>query len=385
MRGFLEALRLEGRVIRADSGALLILVIGVVAYSLFYPLPYLPQVLREVPVAIVDLDHSALSRQLARMTDATETVRARPVGSVAEAEALVRAGRAGGMLVIPRDFERTVVRGGQATVEAWGDASYFLVYRQTLTGMVQAAGTLSAGIEIRRLRAAGFSDARARAFRDPLPLALRPLWNPAGGYASYVVPGVLMLVLQQTLLIGLGLLGGTARERGPDPRLLAARGRRNLAPVLLGRSTAYLALSGANALWVFVVVFHLFRFPQRGDVLSLTLFLLPFLLAVILLGLAIAPRFRDRESAMQILLFTSLPAVFLAGFSWPVEAIPAALRWLSCLLPTTFGIAGVLRITQMGAPLGAVLREWAGLWALAALYFALAWTSLRHAAEHGRV
>jgi ABC-2 type transport system permease protein len=380
VKAFLDAFRLEVRTVRADAGALLIFVVGVIAYSLAYPLPYIHQVMREVPVAVVDPDGSALSRRLTRMTDASELLRTFVVPDLATAEAAVRAGRAGGVLAIPRGFERDLLRGGQVTVEAWGDASYFLVYRQVLTGLTQSTGTLSAGIEIRRLCAAGMSLGQARAFRDPLPLVLRPLWNPAGGYASYVVPGVLMLVLQQTLLIGLGLLGGTARERGGDPRLEAARGRGRLTPVLLGRAGAYLMLAAGNAVWVFLVVFHIFRFPQRGGLGVLALFLLPFLLAVILLGLTLAHLFRNRETAIQVLLFTSLPAVFLAGFSWPVEAIPAPLRLLSQLLPTTPGIAGVLRITQMGAPLGAVLREWTGLWVLVALYFALAWAALRRAA-----
>jgi len=379
VRAFLDALRLELRTIRGDAGAVLIAVIGVIAYSLAYPLPYIHQVLREVPIAVVDADGSSLSRRLTRMADASELLRTFVVPDLAGAEAAVRAGRAGGVMVIPRHFERDLLRGGQVTVEAWSDASYFLIYRQALTGLTQSIGTLSAGIEIRRLRAAGLSEAQARRFRDPLPLVLRPLWNPAGGYASYVVPGVLMLVLQQTLLIGIGLLGGTARERGGDPRLVAARGHGRLLPVLFGRAGAYLLLSAGNALWVFLVVFHVFRFPQRGEPGVLALFLLPFLLAIILLGLTLAHLFRNRETAMQVLLFTSLPAVFLAGFSWPVEAIPAPLRLLSQLLPTTPGIAGVLRITQLGVPLDAVLREWVMLWGLAALYFALAWGALRRA------
>jgi len=116
VRAFLDAFRLEVRTIRGDAGALLVFIVAVLAYSVVYPLPYVPQVLRNVPVAVVDLDGSALSRRLTRMTDASELLRTFNVSDIAAAEAAVRAGRAGAMLAIPRNFERDLLRGGQVTV-----------------------------------------------------------------------------------------------------------------------------------------------------------------------------------------------------------------------------------------------------------------------------
>ena len=372
MRGFWAALTGELRAVRNDRGALLVLVGAVLLYAFFYPLPYLPEVLKEVPVAVVDADHSALSRQLLRMANAHELVAVRfHVTSLAEAEALVRAGRAGGILFIPNGFERSVRRGESAGVGVYTDAAYFLVHRQGLTGLAEAVATLSAGVELRRLRAAGLSDAQARAARDPAPLLLRPLFNPAEGYASYIVPAVLVLILQQTLLIGIGLLAGTARERGGAGM--------SVSPLAwtLGRATFYLGLYGLHTLVYFSVVVRVFDVPNRGRPGALAAFALPFLLAVIFLGLATSHLFRRRETAIQGLLVTSLPAVFLAGFSWPPEALPRWLRWGSCLLPSTLGTAGFLRLDQMGATLGEVRGEWLGLWGLAAGYFLLAWLLAR--------
>lgn len=368
MRGFASALVGELRAVRDDRGALLVLVGAVLLYAFFYPLPYLPEVLKEVAVVVVDADHSALSRQLVRMVDAHELVAVRfEVPTLAEAEALVRAGRAGGILAIPANLERQVRRGERATVGVYTDAAYFLVYRQALTGFAEAVGTLSAGIEIRRLEAAGLSEAQARALRDPVPLLLRPLFNPAEGYASYIVPSVLVLILQQTLLIGIGLLAGTARERGVDTA--------HASPLAatLGRAAFYLTLYAIHALFYFGVVVRVFGFPHHGSPATLAAFALPFLLAVIFLGLAASRLFRRRETAIQALLFSSLPAVFLAGFSWPPEAIPAWLRLGSYLLPSTAGMAGFLRLDQMGATLAEVRAEWMTLWGLAVAYFLLAW------------
>ena len=101
----------------------------------------------------------------------------------------------------------------------------------------------------------------------------------------------------------------------------------------------------------------------------------PFLLAVVFLGLTARSLFRTREMAIQVLLFTSLPALFLSGFAWPSESLP---RWLAVFakaLPSTSAIPGVLRLTQMGAALPDVRAEWMMLWALCAVFFAAAWAA----------
>jgi ABC-2 type transport system permease protein len=390
VKSVLRHARAEALRVFRDPGALLVLVGAVFLYSFFYPIPYLPQVLREVPVAVVDQDRTPLSRQLVRMADAHSLLRVaeRPV-TLAEAESLVLAGRVGGVLVVPGGFERDVQGGMKARVGVFADASYFLVYRQVATGFLETVGTLSAGIDIRRLEARGGTEEAARAQRDPVPLLVRPLFNPTEGYASYVVPAVLVLILQQTLLIGIGLLGGTAVEAAaPSSRALPLSSRRadSSGPAqpaslgmtrLLGRALFYLVLYSVYAVLVFTVVYRIYGFPERSRALDLSLFALPFLLACIFLALALGALFTRRETAMQVLLFTSLPSVFLAGFAWPLEAVPSWLRAVSLLVPSTSGIAGFLRLTEMGAGLRHVRFEWLVLWSLAGAYFLLAWFAER--------
>jgi ABC-2 type transport system permease protein len=369
VRSFCHAFRNELRTIFSDTGLLLIFVGAVVLYSFFYPLPYLPQVLRDVPVAVVDQDKSSLSRKLIRMSDAHPFLHVAMCDSVMEAEASVRSGRIGGLIVIPKGFSREIARGGQAAIGIYADAGYFLVYRQVMTGMVTAARTLSAGVEIRRLQAGGKMEDQAMAAQRPLSLITTPLFNPAEGYASYVVPAILMLILQQTLLIGIGMVGGTAREN-PQPQ--SKWETLGASAVISGKAFAYLSLYAVHAIYYFFVVFWIYGFPQRGTPLAVMLFLLPFLLSIILLGLTLERLFHRRERAIQVLLVTSLPAVFLSGFSWPVEAIPGWLRFVSFLIPTTAGIEGFLRISEMGATLQDVKVEWLVLWGLCAFYCLLA-------------
>jgi len=360
--------------LRRDVGVLLVLVGAMFLYAALYPVPYWHEVLEQVPIAIVDLDGSDLSRDLARMADAHQllSVAAR-AATAEEAAGLVRRGEAGGYVVVPPGFERQIRRGERAVVAAYVDAGYFLVYRQVLTGFSETVGTLSAGIEIRRLQGEGLAVRQAVRARDPLPLSTRPLFNRTEGYATYVVPGVLVLILQQTLLVGIGMVGGTLRER-PEP---VGRGTSRAAAKVLGRALVYLALYAVHALFYFGVVYALYGFPVKSQAADLASFVLPFLLAAIFLALTLRPLFRTREASIHLLLWTSLPAIFLAGFAWPVEALPPWLAAAGRALPSTSAIPGMIRLTQMGATLAQVRPEWWTLWALAGIYFATACAAAR--------
>lgn len=273
-------------------------------------------------------------------------------------------------MIIPPGFAQKVAKGEQVTVSALGDGSYFLTYRQVATAVLSAATTMGAGVEVRGLVARGLSVEQAMAQRDPIPLVTRMLYDPSSGYASYVVPAVLIIILQQTLLIGLGLLSGAEREEG------TVRNSGSVLASLIGRAMAYIALYSLHILFFVSVIYSLYGFPQRGSIGVIFAFLLPFLLSAVFLGISISGLFPERETAMQALLFTSLPSVFLAGFSWPPEMLPGWLNAASWLLPSTAGVRGYLRVNQMGASLSEVWGEWVALWALSIAYFIIAWIIL---------
>jgi len=368
----LRAAKDEARLSFTDPGVLIITVLAIIVYAFFYPLPYLNQVMRDVPIAVVDQDHSALSRRVARMADAHPSlaVAAEPA-SPAEAEALVRNGTAAGVLIIPDGFERDVLGGRQAHLTGQIDAAYLLTYNTVLGGLMESSGTLSAGVEVARLRAAGRSREAAVRARRPIGLDLQPLFNATSAYGTYVVPAVLVLILQQTLLIGIGMAGGARRER-PAPAAAASASARTAVCQVLGRAIPYLLLYQANAAYYFVFVPRFYGYDVPGSLGAVALLTVPFLLATTFLGLAVRALFSRRETAMQVILFTSLPLVFLGGFAWPVEALPKWLRAASALVPSTSAIPAYLRLTRMGAGLADVARESAVLWSLAAIYFPLA-------------
>lgn len=376
MNRFFRSMLREYRAVLGDPAVRLIFVAGMVIYTMFYPVPYLREVLREVDIIPVDQDLTPLSRKLTRWVDAAEETRlTEPARDLEEARRRMLNGEARGVLVIPAGFERDILRGEQAVVQVYGDASYFLVYRQIYSGVYRAAATLSAGIEIRRLTASGLPEKEAYKAREPFGVIGRPLYNPFGGYSVYVVPAVLMLIIQQTMLLGIGLLGGTRNELRGEKAAEEVRRSGPLA-VLTARTAALVSLYMLYPVFYLAVVYTFYGLPREGNPITVLVFLLPYVISIALFGQMLTAFFTERETALPVLLFTSVPAVFLMRFAWPPEVLPGWIRAVSLLLPSSTGGVGFVRVNQMGASLFEVRREWLILWALCGLYLVLAWLVL---------
>ena len=348
----------EWKAIRKDRGAVLILLIAVWVYPFVYSIAYQNNVIRDVPMTVVDLDNSALSRQLIRMIGATQEIEVqKKTGDFGEAEQLFWDGETKGIVLIPADFEKNVLRGQQTNVGLYCDAGYFLVYKECLRGTIRATGTLSAGIEIKRLMAAGATIDEAKKQRDPVTLRNYTLYNPAGSYGSYVMPGLIMIILQQTLLVGIGMIGGGIRER---QKLLASSKNhetRTIFFTLTGRSLAYFFLYSFNLIFTQIVLPDWFGFPDKGSVLDLWLLMIPFLFSVIFMGLTVSLLLTRREHSIMMLVFLSPVVLFLSGMSWPASSLPPMLYRLAHIFPSTSMIPAYLRIKSMGGSLQDVTPE----------------------------
>ncbi|SMO69930.1 ABC-2 type transport system permease protein [Saccharicrinis carchari] len=357
-----------------DTGALLILILALIIYPVIYGIAYKNEVLRNISVAMVDLDETASSRLLTRMVHATEELNVtHKVGSLSEAEQLFFEDEVGGVIMIPAGFEKKVMRGQQASVSIYSDAGYFLVYKQTLTGAMQSVGTFSGGVEVRRLMAQGATAEQALKRRDPVALNTVMLFNPAGGYNSFVIPGLIIVILQQTLLIGIGLLGGTDKERGRFRFAVPqALNRGGVIPVVLGKAGAYFVIYLINIIITQLWVYHWFNLPNKAALLPALALIIPFLLAVIFLGMALSTFFSRREHSILFVVFLSPIVLFLSGLSWPVAAIPQWLYGAAHLFPSTTMVPAWLRVRTMGAELHHVGDAFYFLGAQALIYFMLA-------------
>jgi ABC-2 type transport system permease protein len=374
---FVEELRL----IFSDAGAVLLFIIAMVIYPLLYAIGYEKETIHDIPVAVVDLDRSVTSRLFSRMADATEQIRvAVKPGSLKEAEQLFYAGDVQGVLLIPSGFEKEVLSSRQTDISVFCDASYFLLYKQVFTAASYATATFNAGVEIKKMLTDGKGMMQALDQQDPLKVSTYNLYNPAGGYGSFVMPGMILIIMQQTLLIGIGMLGGTIREKKMFlKRTGKARHHSGSIRLVTGKALAYTFLYLFNAIFALGILPRWFEYPDHGHLTGILILFIPYILSVSFLGLAISMFFKERVHSMLFMVFLSPMVVFLSGISWPAQAIPPVLYAIAHLFPSTSMVPAYLKLRTMGAGLPAVGHEFFLMLAQMFLYFILAVASYRYA------
>ncbi len=359
----------EWRRTLADRGVFSLFVLAPVLYAVFYPQPYLGQIVRKVPIAVVDQDRSELGRALIQALEAHDNISVvLRASSYREAEDAILARRAFAIVGIPADTEKNVLKGDAARLPVYADSTYFILFNRSLQGILESVQAYATDALTRGARAEGAAVQATSRLNQPVDLVQVPLFNPTASYASYVVPAAFVLILHQTLLMGAAMLGGLAFERGGGE----ARRARASAAAILGQGLAHWTLYIPAMLLYFVVMPRVYGFSTLGSFWALAALSVPFILATSFLGQALGLVFRHRETAVLLVLASSLPQFFLVGVSWPAEALPGFLRQARELLPSVNAIDGLVRVNQMGASLVEVRPDWMRLWALTLLYFVAA-------------
>lgn len=350
---------------------------GVFFYSFLYPLPYSQQTPREQTLTVVNLDKSQASYQLERMVDATPQVKVvQRNATIEEAKQAFLDKQVSGILVIPEHFYKDLMLGKSTTLAYAGDASYFLVYGTLVEGLAQAGGTLAAKTKVARLVVDGEPLSLAAKHYSPTGQNLKPTFNARMGYVDYVVPAVFVLILQQTMLIASGMMVGTQKHGiGYWSHISSFK-------LIALRSVVLIPIYYLLSMYYFGASFSLHGVNTLAHASELLTLLLPFLLSSCFIGIwlgSITPR---RELVTLVVLLSSMPLIFSAGFIWPVEAIPQPIVWASKLFPSTPAIQGFLALNQMSAEWRQIASQWTLLWGQVVVWFLLAWWQLNKAQRH---
>lgn len=349
------------RTIFTDSSALATLFLAVILYSFFYPAAYHAQVVTSLPVAVVDLDHSGLSRSLIRRVAAGQGAHlAAMPATVDEARLLLSSNVVDAILIIPAGLSRDAARGRLGQIMVFGSGLNLSRAKTTLVALGEALGATAREAAVARAR---YTGAPAP---SPITLISRPLYNTREGYGSAVVPAVAPIIIHQTLLFGMVMLAGTRRE---------ARGALRFSWLeFAGVACAFAILGMINALYYEGWMYWFQDFPANGRIGETLVATALFIAATVMFAMFISSFFRTRERGVQLLAITTLPMFFLSGFTWPAPPLP--LHVLAQLLPTTPGIAALVGVNQMSASLAEVDASLVHLGLLALGYGLLAWWRL---------
>lgn len=348
-----------------DPGVVVIFIVATLAYPLIYKALYWNEQINDVPVAVVDLSNSPQSREFLHRWNASPDIKlTHSCTSMAEAEQLLRNQKVHGIIYFPRDFAKQLADPlGQAHISLYCDMSSFLYMKAIYLSCNQVMLESMRNIQIDRYEQMGMDKEFAWSLVQDAPYHETALFTPTGGYGSFLIPAVLVLILHQTLLFGICMLGGTAREENEESYTFTS---------LIGRAGAcFLTYFGLAAILLGFFP-RLFGIPHIGAIDDILLLIVPYLLAIIFFSLCVSVFIRNRESGLVLLISTSLIFLFMAGISWPKEMIPQAWRWVAACIPYTWGAHAFIHVNSMGATLSQVTREFIALWVLTGAYGVMA-------------
>lgn len=365
--------RQELHSITTSPSVLLVILGGVVFYALLYNLLYRPNVVHDAPIVVVDESHSHISRELIKRIDASPSVSiSGSVATLNDGYELLKTEQAQAILYFPHDFAKQIGQASKATLILQPNTTSFLYYEATAGAVIDA--TLSLAEEYRREKMWMLpQDVVIKLANSPTPQLIgNVLFNHNKGYADYLIPPVLILIIFQTMTMAITMTHSGQAARHTTPTIGLARSYGTRALEVGCRALFYTTLYGLLSLFLLATIPQIFNLPHTDNALTIIAFLIPFLIATSLFAQAFARLFRGGEDGLLFITFFSVGLIFLSGISFPLQQIPQPWHTLHYLLPATVGIRGYVGIGTMGATLSDISPQ---IWLLlvqSSIYFLIA-------------
>ena len=355
---------------------LLVLGGGIFLYGILYNYMYSPNVLRDVPVVVVDESQTPLSRHYIRLLDATPQVRVQGViTQMPEARKRMKETEVAGVLSLPADFDAKVGRGEEAVFVSFNNTMAFLSYAALKEAFSGAMLALDDSVRPYQMVFLNPNVVQPVINTSSIQVQGIALYNESGGYATYLIPAVLMVIIFQTMLMVISMRCGKENEQRMRPLLGVSRhdSSRGMAMnIVIGKSVVYVGFYALFAIFLLGLLPLVFDLPHLASPLLLIQLMIPYLFATAFFGLACSPCFKDSDAPLLLIAFFSVGLLFLSGISWPLELMPWPWRLLHCLLPAPAGVLAFVKATSMGADISDISREMMLLWGQCIIYFIVA-------------
>ena len=368
-KGVFEVYCREFKLVLHDQGLILFITFLPLVYPVIYSLIYNPELVKDVPMVVVDHDRTPLSRELVRNIDACDEAWVRGYAAdLSEARRAMDSHKCFAILEIPEGFERKVGRTETAPAVMYCDMTLLLRYRGFLvatTEVMQAMGSELMAEDINRIAPLAATVATG----DLLPIDNISMGNIRNGFDSFIMPGVLILILHQCIVLALGMAGGARREKTS----LIGYNSRFVSATMLGQSLCYFTLLILPSIYMIHYVPLMFRFPMAGNLLEELAFLLPMAIACFGIGFVFQGFVTERESVFVSWVVTSLILLLLSGLIWPRYDMYGVWKALSDMCPSTWAVEGFIKMNSNGADLSQVRHEYIMLWLNAAGWMAVAY------------
>ena len=316
---------------------------------------------KSLPAALLATGNDQYTRAIVAALQNTDYYRFERVArTAAEAEELMASGAVAFVVTIPADFGRRVAAGNEPQILIEADATD----PAASSGAVSSLGTVASQA---LLRAQGKQAAAAEDAKGKLEVVVHRRYNPEGISQYNIVPGLLGVILQMTMVMMTSMALTRETERGTMENLLAMPA--SPAEIMLGKVLPYLVVGAVQVAVVLVASKLLFSIPFIGSLSLLLSAILVFVLALVLLGYTISTMSRTQMQAMQLTFFFFLPSIMLSGFMFPYRGMPGWAQALGEILPLTHFLRIIRAVMLKGAEFPAIAQE-VGILVLFVILFA---------------
>ena len=364
----------EFKTIFTSYAIVLVLTGGIFAYGLLYNYMYAPNLVENAPVVVVDNSRTTTSRTFIRLLNATMQVEVVASGiNNLEARAWMKRNDAVGILYLPANFETNIALGKESLFIMYETTSAFLYYLAMQEASMSTMLALNEQLRPDMLVFLPQKDIAPLTEVSPMRIIGTPLYNHTEGYGSYLIPAVLMIIIFQTLMMLIAMVGGGERQTG-KMQLYATKGTSYayITRIILSKTFVYCLLYALFSLFLLGLMPYLFSLPHIGDAFDILVLFIPFLLSTSFLGLAAVYFYTDADAPLLMIAFFSVGLLFLSGVSYPLELMPWYWQASHYIVPAAPATLAFVKINSMGASLSDIRVEYVTLWVQVGVYFVLA-------------
>jgi len=294
---------------------------------------------KQLPAALVVTSQDNYTRAMVSALETTGYYRFTHVAvSAAQAESLIASGDVVFVVTIPSDFARRVDRNDNPQILIEADATDPAV----ASGAISTLGTVARQALLRERGQQG-----TVAPAGELDVIVHRRYNPEGVSQYNIVPGLLGVILQMTMVMMTSIALTREIERGTMENLLAMPA--SPIEIMLGKVLPYLVVGAVQVAVVLGAAGLLFGVPFVGDPALLIVAVLVFVLALVLLGYFISTIARTQMQALQLTFFFFLPSILLSGFMFPFRGMPVWAQWIGEMFPLTHFLRIIRAVMLKGA------------------------------------
>ena len=356
MSSFKDILKAELKQVMDNHSILLTVIIAPLLYASLLGTIYIQKDIEGISFGIVDTDNTSTTLGLTRLLSASPKINIKyKIHDYEEAIDLMYKQKIQGFLWFPKGFEKKLLKLEGADVKMFLNTTRFLPSNDLNKAVNTVMMTAGSGVRLRYFEAHGINPKHAMELINPVLPEIRPIYNPTNNYGDFLLPGLLFLILQQTLLIGMGESVAVDNEEGKFAKYL--KGKNSILNYITGKSAYYMFLYFSYFLIFFWGVYPELGVTNHGNTFALLTVGMIFAGVVALLSILLGSFVKSQALYMGILAFSTYPFFMTSGYSWPVVAMPLPVQWLAQIIPTTHFLHAGTRIVVMGGSWGDIATD----------------------------